>query len=67
MKHVLLFNVHLSLFIARSFGITLWEVMSFGHKPYSQLSNEEVMQSVIYHKTSQLANPLEPGQQPQER
>lgn len=49
-----------------SFGVTLWEVMSFAQKPYEKLSNEEVLHSVIQNKTTQLENPLEPGQRPQE-
>ena len=35
----------------RSFGVTLWEVITFGSLPYSDLSNEHVLRLVVRERS----------------
>lgn len=48
-------------FFCRSLGVALWEVCSFAQWPYDEMSNEEVIQSVITSGKCCLENPLEPN------
>ena len=41
----------------RSFGVSLWEVITFGNLPYADLSNEHVLRLVIKEKTLTLTKP----------
>ena len=34
-----------------SYGVLLWEVFSFGERPYCQLTNAETAEHIIQHKT----------------
>lgn len=45
----------------RSFGVTLWEIVECGKQPYEQLSNEDVLQSVIEDRLYQLPEPRNSG------
>ena len=38
----------------RSFGVALWEILSMAQRPYESLSNEEVIESVIFDQTAVL-------------
>ena len=44
----------------RSFGVSLWEVVSFAQWPYDEMSNEEVIQMVIGTGKCCLEDPLTP-------
>lgn len=44
-----------------SFGVTLWEIVECGKQPYKQLSNEDVLQSVIEDRLYQLPEPRNRG------
>ncbi|KAK3740688.1 hypothetical protein QZH41_019063, partial [Actinostola sp. cb2023] len=44
-----------------SYGITLWEIVEFGRQPYEELTDEEVLQSVILDRLYQLPEPKETG------
>ena len=41
--------------------MTLWEVVEFGRQPYEELTNEEVLQSVVVDRLYQLPEPKQPG------
>ena len=43
----------------RSFGVALWEVCSFAQWPYDEMSNEEIIQTVITSGKCFLENPLD--------
>ena len=45
----------------RSFGVSLWEVSTFGQWPYDDHSNEEVIDSVKTSQQCSLENPFQPG------
>ncbi|XP_022244830.1 uncharacterized protein LOC111086409 [Limulus polyphemus] len=40
-----------------SFGVLLWETVEFGRQPYTNLTDEEVLQKVISQQTVQLEKP----------
>ena len=41
--------------------MTLWEIVEGGKQPYEELSNEEVLQSVIQDRLYQLPEPRNKG------
>ena len=41
----------------RSFGVTLWEVVELGRQPYEDLTDPEVLQSVITDGLYKLPEP----------
>jgi len=46
--------------LCRSFGIALWELVTFGGLPYNDLSNEQVIQQVIVDGSVRLSQPEVP-------
>jgi hypothetical protein len=50
-------EVLLSFLEFRSFGVALWEVITFGSLPYSDLTNENVLRLVIKEKSVHLNKP----------
>lgn len=40
-----------------SFGVALWELVTFGSLPYAELSNEQVLRMVIYEGSVRLMRP----------
>lgn len=54
---MLLVSVRCLLLCCRSFGVTLWELVTFGSLPYAELSNEQVLQMVIFERSVRLLKP----------
>jgi len=46
--------------LRRSFGVALWELVTFGGMPYTDLSNDQVIQQVIADGTVRLCQPEVP-------
>ena len=46
-----------ALFVTRSYGVILWEILTFGGLPYSDLSNELVVRLVLQEKKLHLPKP----------
>ena len=47
--------------IDRSFGVVLWEIVEYGRQPYAELTDEEVLQTVIVDRLYQLPEPRDTG------
>jgi hypothetical protein len=43
--------------LKRSFGVTLWEILTFGNLPYGDLSNDLVLRLVIKERGLTLNKP----------
>ncbi|XP_076330975.1 uncharacterized protein LOC143236557 [Tachypleus tridentatus] len=43
-----------------SFGVLLWEILEFGKQPYSELTNDEVLELVLSQQTVKLEKPQTP-------
>ena len=46
--------------MCRSFGVALWELVTFGDLPYTELTNEQVIRQVISDGSVRLCQPEVP-------
>lgn len=47
-------------YVCRSFGIALWELITFGAMPYGELNNEQVIRQVFCDGSVRLSQPEVP-------